>query len=164
MPAHAHAVAAGLLARAGDLAGARMTLDVMLDLDTWRQDRSYLWSVFVGHMATAAVALQDLEVCETLVAELEPVASSCAVNGAVVAFGGSNALRVGTLLAALGRVNDVRGHLMLALGVHERLGGRSLCRAGAAPRIRRQLPEAGGPAGRGAGVQRDPRSAGGTAH
>jgi hypothetical protein len=116
IPAHAHAVAAGLLARAGDLAGARLTLDVVLDLDTWRQDRSYLWSVFVGHMATAAVALQDHEVCETLVAELEPVASSCAVNGAVVAFGGSNALRVGTLLAALGRVNDARGHLTCLLG------------------------------------------------
>jgi len=114
IPAHAHAVAAGLHARAGDLAGARLTLDVVLDLDTWRQDRSYLWSVFVGHMATAAVVLQDPEVCETLVAEL--VARSCAVNGAVVAFGGSNALRVGTLLAALGRVNDARGHLTCLLG------------------------------------------------
>ena len=51
VPSHAHAVAAGFLARAGDpddLDAARRALDTVVALDTWRADRSYLWSVFVG--------------------------------------------------------------------------------------------------------------------
>ncbi len=58
-PAHAHAVAAGFYARAGDLETARRELDTVLALDDWRADRSYLWSVFIGEMAAAAIALQD---------------------------------------------------------------------------------------------------------
>ena len=42
-------------------------------LGTWRDDRSYLWSVFVGGMATAAVAPGRPRVCAELLAELEPV-------------------------------------------------------------------------------------------
>ena len=57
-PAHAHAVAAGFSARAGDLDTARRELDTVLALPDWRTDRSYLWSVFVGEMATAAIALR----------------------------------------------------------------------------------------------------------
>ena len=47
-PAHAHAVAAGFLARAGDREGARASWTRCCCLEDWRADRSYLWSVFVG--------------------------------------------------------------------------------------------------------------------
>jgi hypothetical protein len=125
VPAHAHAVAAGFLALAGgldDLAGARAALDTVLALDTWREDRSYLWSVFVGEMATAAVALGDRDACAALLAELAPVADSCGVNGALVCFMGSNAHWAGMLAAALGRPADARRWLGRALDVHRRLG------------------------------------------
>ena len=49
-PAHAHAVAAGFHARAGDLDAARRELDTVLALDDWRTDRSYLWSIFIGEL------------------------------------------------------------------------------------------------------------------
>jgi hypothetical protein len=125
VPSHAYAVAAGLLAMAGepaDLEAARRALDTVLALDDWRGDRSYLWSVFVGGMATAAVRLGDAEVCGQLLAELEPVAGSCGVNGALVCFAGSNAHWAGILAGALGRPADARRLLAHALTVHRRLG------------------------------------------
>jgi hypothetical protein len=125
VPSHAHAVAAGLLAMAGepaDLDAARRALDTVIALDVWRGDRSYLWSVFVGGMATAAVRLGDREVCTQLLAELEPVAGSCGVNGALVCFAGSNAHWAGMLAGALGRPEDARRLLTSALTVHRRLG------------------------------------------
>ncbi|PZS31536.1 MAG: hypothetical protein DLM61_08380 [Pseudonocardiales bacterium] len=75
VPSHAHAVAAGFFALAGepdDLAAARRALDTVVALGTWRDDRSYLWSVFIGGMTTAAVRLGDRAVCGELLAELEP--------------------------------------------------------------------------------------------
>jgi hypothetical protein len=87
-PAHAHAVAAGFYARAGDLEDARRELDTVLALQDWRSDRSYLWSVFIGEMATAAIALQDRMLCQRLIEELLPVADTCAVNAAFVCFMG----------------------------------------------------------------------------
>ncbi len=125
VPSHAHAVAAGLLAMAGeqaDLDAARRALDTVVALDAWRRDRSYLWSVFVGGMATAAVRLDDAELCAQLLAELEPVAGSCGVNGALVCFAGSNAHWAGMLAGALGRPEDARRLLTGALAVHRRLG------------------------------------------
>lgn len=125
VPSHAYAVAAGLLAMAGepaDLEAARRALDTVVALDAWRGDRSYLWSVFVGGMATAAVRLGDAEVCGRLLVELEPVAGSCGVNGALVCFAGSNAHWAGILAAALGRPDDARRSLTRALAVHRRLG------------------------------------------
>ena len=83
--AHAHAVAAGFYARAGDLDAARRELNTVLALDDWRADRSYLWSVFIGEMATAAIALRDRPLCQRLLDDLLPVADTCAVNGALVA-------------------------------------------------------------------------------
>jgi hypothetical protein len=91
-------------------------------LDTWRADRSYLWSVFVGEMTTSAVRLGDLTVCAQLLAELEPVADSCGVNGALVCFMGSNAHWAGILAGALGRPDGARRLLRQALDVHRRLG------------------------------------------
>jgi hypothetical protein len=55
-PVHAHAVAAGFLARAGDLKGARRHVSTVLELGSWRADRSYLSSVFVGNLTVAAIA------------------------------------------------------------------------------------------------------------
>ena len=125
VPSHAHAVAAGFLALAGepdDLAAARRALDTVLALDTWRSDRSYLWSVFVGGMTTAAVRLRDGAICADLLAELEPMTDACGVNGALVCFMGSNAHWAGMLAAALGRPEDARRWLAQALAVHQRLG------------------------------------------
>lgn len=125
VPSHAHAVAAGFLALAGepdDLAAARRALDTVVALGTWRDDRSYLWSVFIGGMTTAAVRLGDQTVCRELLAELEPVTGACGVNGALVCFMGSNAHWAGLLAGALGRIDDSRRWLEQALGVHQRLG------------------------------------------
>jgi hypothetical protein len=125
IPSHAHAVAAGLLALAGepdDLDAARRALDTVTALDTWRDDRSYLWSLFVGGMATAAVRLGDQPLCAQLLGELEPVADSCGVGGALVCFMGSNAHWAGITAAALGRTEQARRWLGRALAVHRRLG------------------------------------------
>ncbi|MDD7942941.1 AAA family ATPase [Actinomycetospora lutea] len=128
VPSHAHAVAAGFLALSGepdDLDGARRHLDIVLALDTWRDDRSYLWPVFVGGMTTAAVRLDNRAVCAQLLAELEPVTDECGVNGALVCFMGSNAHWAGLLAAALGRRADAERWLRQALNVHRRLGARA---------------------------------------
>lgn len=125
VPSHAYAVAAGFLALTGDpgdLPAARRALDTVVALDAWRADRSYLWSVFVGEMTTAAVRLGDREVCAQLLAELEPVTDACGVNGALVCFTASNAHWAGLLAAALDRPDDARRLLHQALDVHRRLG------------------------------------------
>ncbi|HSK97446.1 MAG TPA: hypothetical protein VK891_12580, partial [Euzebyales bacterium] len=101
-PVHAHAVAAGFCARAGALDDARRHVAVVLDLGAWRADRSYLWSMLVRELAYAAMALDDRELCRQLFDDLRPLASSCGVNGAVVAFAGSHAHAAGLLAAALG--------------------------------------------------------------
>jgi AAA ATPase domain len=125
VPAHAHAVAAGFLARAGDVDRARHELDVVLSLDDWRTERSYLWSVFVGELVEAAVAVADRALCEQLLIDLMPVADSCAVNGALVCFMGAHAHRVGQLHAALGRSDAARDWLRRALDTHVTLGARA---------------------------------------
>ena len=122
--AHAHAVAAGFRARAGDLAGARRELETVLALD-WRTDRSYLWSVFVGELTAAAVALDDRPLCQQLLDELLPVADTGAVNGALVCYMGSHGHRVGQLYAALGDVDRARHWFGHALAVHRRLGAHA---------------------------------------
>jgi hypothetical protein len=125
VPSHAHAVAAGFLSLAGepdDLAAARRALDTVVALGTWRDDRSYLWSVFIGGMTTAAVRLGDRALCAELLAELEPMTGACGVNGALVCFMGSNAHWAGLLAGALGRTADARRWLEQALTVHQRLG------------------------------------------
>ena len=138
-PVHAHAVAAGFLARAGDLEAARHHVATVSDLGTWRADRSYLWSVFVRELAVAAIALDDRALCEELLADVAPLASTCGVNGAVVAFAGSHAHTAGSLAMHLG--DEDSGLLEDARAVYRRLGARSLLaeldrRAGAATGIR----------------------------
>lgn len=119
-PVHAHAVAAGFSARAGDLGGARRHVALVIDLGTWRADRSYLWSTFVRELAVAAIALGDVSLCEELLADLIPMGASCGVNGAVVAFAGSHAHTAGLLTSALGR--DGRALLDQAGVTYDRLG------------------------------------------
>ncbi len=121
-PAHAHAVAAGFLARAGDLQHARDELDIALDLPDLLTDRSYLWSVFVGELVAAAVALRDRALCERLLDELSPVGDTCAVNAAAVCFAGAHAQRIGELHLALGDPAAARDRLEQALRIHRGLG------------------------------------------
>jgi hypothetical protein len=121
-PAHAHAVAAGFAARAGDLDTARREVDTVLALDDWRTERSYLWSVFVGELATAAIALADGPLCQMLLDDLLPLGETCAVNGALVCFMGSHAHRIGLLYAAAKQLAPARQWLDVALRAHRRLG------------------------------------------
>ena len=124
-PAHAHAVAAGFLARAGDLDGARRELDIVAALPEAAQDRSYLWSVYVGELVVAAIALHDHPLCSQLLEHLLPYAHTCAVNGALVSFAGAHAHRVGLLQAELGRADEARTWLDEARRVHATLGARA---------------------------------------
>jgi hypothetical protein len=121
-PAHAHAVAAGFYARAGDLRAARRERDTVLELPDWRADRSYLWSIFAGELTTAAIALDDRPLCELLLADLLPLADTCAVNGALVCFMGGHAHRVGLLYAALSDRRQASHWLTRASETHRRLG------------------------------------------
>ena len=121
-PAHGHAIAAGFSARAGDLDAARRELDIVLALEDWHTDRSYLWSIFIGEMATAAIALHDNLLCQRLLEDLLPFADTCAVNGAMVCFMGAHAHRIGLLHTALGHAEPAHHWLSRALQMHQRLG------------------------------------------
>ncbi len=125
VPSHAHAVAAGLCAEGGDLDAARRHLDTVLELDAWREDRSYLWSVFVGGLTAAAARLGEVELSEMLLAELAPLADACGVNGAVVCFMGSHAHWAGVAAASVGRTEEATALLLRAVEVHQRLGARA---------------------------------------
>ena len=136
-PVHAHAVAAGFLARAGDLDGAARHVATVVDLGTWRADRSYLWSVFVRELAVAAIALDDRALCGQLLDDLTPLASTCGVNGAVVAFAGSHAHTAALLADALGVGGD--DLLREATETYARLGARGWLAEGRSERsLRRQ--------------------------
>jgi hypothetical protein len=121
-PVHAHAVAAGFLARAGDLDAARHHVAAVVDLGTWRADRSYLWSVLVRELAHAAVALHERNLCAQLLEDLDPLTGSCGVNGAVVAFAGSHAHTAGLLAAALDEPERCQRLLEQASATYRRLG------------------------------------------
>ena len=128
VPAHAHAVAAGLLARAGepdDLDAARRALDTATATGAWREDRSYLWSLFVGGMATAAVRLGDRTLCTQLLTELQPLTGTCGVGGSLVCFVGSNAHWAGIAAGTLDRMEHAHRWLTAALTVHRQLGART---------------------------------------
>ena len=125
IPSHANAVAAGLFAQAGDVKAARRALDTVLELGTWREDHSYLWSVFVGGLAVAARTLGDPHLSGQLLDDIMPVAGACGVNGAVVCFAGSLAHPAGVVAASLGRRDHARELLLTALAAHERLGARA---------------------------------------
>ncbi len=147
-PVHAHAVAAGFTARAGDLDAARHHVAAVADLGSWRADRSYLWSVFVRELAYAAAALGDRALCAELAAEVRPLGASCGVNGAVVAFVGCHAHTAGLLAAALDDTAAARALLADACAVYERLGAAKLGQA------RADLAALGDGGGAGAALRR----------
>ncbi len=121
-PVHAHAVAAGFCARAGALDEAGRHVAAVADLGGWRADDSYLRSVFVRELARAAIALEDRALCAELLEYVRPLAGSCAVNGAMVAFAGSHAQTAGLLAAALGEVEAAGALLGRAEETYRRLG------------------------------------------
>jgi tetratricopeptide (TPR) repeat protein len=124
-PVHAHAVAAGFSARAGDLDAARQHVAVVIDLGSWRADRSYLWSVFVRELAHAAIALDDHGLSAQLLEDLLPLAASCGVNGAVVAFSGSHAHTAGLLAASVGEHESSQHLLERAEAIYTRIGAHT---------------------------------------
>jgi hypothetical protein len=121
-PVHAHAVAAGFTARAGDLDRARHHVAAVLDLGTWRADRSYLWSVLVREFAVAAVHLDDRDLATELFEDLRPLADTCGVNGAVVAFAGSHSHTAGLLATVIGQPESAQLLLERAASTYRRLG------------------------------------------
>lgn len=142
-PVHAHAVAAGFCARAGAADQAAHHVAVVRRLGGWQADRSYLWSVLVRELAAAAIALEDEALCAQLLEELRPLAGTCGVNGAVVAFAGAHAETAGRLAAALGQGAAAEELLADALRTCTELGVASLHDPGAAPasaRLHRRGP------------------------
>ncbi len=105
-PILANALAAGFLARAGELVGAGRHLAIVVDLGTWIEDRSYAWTGLVRELSVAAIALGDNEICSQLLADVLPIADSCGGNGAIVSFAGSHAHTAGLLSAALGHASS----------------------------------------------------------
>ena len=129
-PVHAHSVAAGALAAAGDLDSAARELATVADSGGWRSEGSYLRSVLVAHLAEAAVALDDLQLCRELLAEVEPLTGHCGVNGAVVAFAGPFDHTAGTLSAAVGDQDRASFLLQRSVDTSRRLGAVDWVRAG----------------------------------
>lgn len=120
-PIHAHMVAAGFTARSGDVQRARHHAAIVADLGTWRADRSYMSSVGVRELAVAAIALDDQALCADLLADLAPLAETCAVNGAVVAFAGSHGHVAGLLASHLARPS-AQSFFAAATAAYERIG------------------------------------------
>ena len=137
-PVHAHAVAAGFLARAGKVDAARRHVGTVVDLGTWRADRSYLWSVFVRELAVAAIALDDRDLCRLLFDELTALTSTCGVNGAVVAFAGSHAHTAALLAGALG--SDAARLWQDTVDTYSRLGAAGWLAEATARRTPRRPP------------------------
>jgi len=122
VPVHAHGVAAGFAARAGDLDAARHHLAVVQEHGSWQTDRSYLWSVYVRELAVAAIALQDDKTCTELLEDVLPLVGTCGVNGAAVAFAGCHSHTASLLLGRLGQTAESERLLAEAAQVHARLG------------------------------------------
>jgi DNA-binding CsgD family transcriptional regulator len=138
-PVHAHAIAAGFCARAGELDAARHHATIVADLGSWRADRYYFWSVGVRELAMAAIALDDRTTCEELLGDLAPIAATCGVNGAVVAFAGSHGHVAGLLASHLGLAADA--FLADAAAAYERLGAHAfLADLGERAQVRPELP------------------------
>ena len=129
-PVLAHAVAAGALAKAGDLEGAKDEVAKVDGSGGWQSEGSYLRSVLVGHLAEAGVALGDRELCVRLLADIEDITDACGVNGAVVAFAGPFAHSAGILASALGDQETARSMLHQSIESSRRLGAAVWVRQG----------------------------------
>ncbi len=129
-PVLAHAVAAGALARAGDLEGAEDEVAKVKASGGWQSEGSYLRSVLVGHLAEASVALGNRELCVHLLTDIEAITNACGVNGAVVAFAGPFAHTAGILASALGDQETARTMLHQSIETSRRLGAAVWVRQG----------------------------------
>ena len=121
-PVVAHAVAAGALAKAGDLEGAEREVRKVNASGGWQIEGSYLRSVLVGHLAEASVALGHRELCARLLADIEDITDACGVNGAVVAFAGPFAHSAGILSSAIGDHESARSMLRQSILTSRSLG------------------------------------------
>lgn len=121
-PVLAHAVAAGAYAAAGDLDAAERSVAVAVAAGGWRSEGSYLRSVLVVHLAEAAIALGDTDLCRELLTDIDHLTDSCGVNGAVVAFVGPFAHTAGILAGALGDHDLADTLLRRSIATARRLG------------------------------------------
>ncbi|HZJ27929.1 MAG TPA: AAA family ATPase [Acidimicrobiia bacterium] len=131
-PVLAHAVAAGASANAGDLEAAAREVATVAESGGWHSEGSYLRSVLVAHLAEAATALGDTELCRELLADIEHLTDSCGVNGAVVAFAGPFAHTAGILAGALGDHDYANTMLRQSIDIGRRLGANVWVRQGEA--------------------------------
>lgn len=128
----AHSVAAGAYAASGDLQAAAREIEVVAEAGGWQSEGSYLRSVLVTHLAEAATAVGDLELCQALLADISPLLDSCGVNGAVVAFAGPFAHTAGILAGALGDHETAHQMLQQSIDTAQRLGAAVWVRQGEA--------------------------------
>jgi len=129
-PVLAHAVAAGAYAAAGDLDDARREVAFVAAAGGWQSEGSYLRSVLVGHLAEAAAVLGDLPLCQALFEEIVPLAGSCGVNGAVVAFAGPFAYPAGILAATLGQTERAVSLIEESIATASELGASGWVKRG----------------------------------
>lgn len=123
-PVLAHSVAAGALALAGDLDGCAAEVETVAALGGIDREHSYLRSVLVTHLADAAIALEDTDLCRSLYGHVSVLSHGCGVNGAVVAFAGPFAHTAGVLAAALGETDTSIELLGTSVAIAHRLGAR----------------------------------------
>ncbi len=121
-PVLAHAVAAGACAAAGALDATARHIAVVEESGGWRSESSYLRSVLVAHLAEAAAALGDVELCQDLLTDIEHLVDSCGVNGALVAFAGPFAHTAGVLTAALDDLPRAAALIDQSIDIADRLG------------------------------------------
>lgn len=133
-PLLAHAVAAGAYAAAGAHDASARHVGVVEESGGWRSEGSYLRSVLVAHLAEAAVALGDTDLCNKLLADVEHLTDSCGVNGALVAFAGPFAHTAGILAAALGDVRRADALIDQSVDIADQLGAMVWLRNGTTAR------------------------------
>lgn len=121
-PVLAHGVAAGAYAAAGDLEAADRAVAMVAACGGWHSEGSYLRSVLVAHLAEAATAVGDTELCRELLTDIEHLTDSCGVNGAVVAFAGPFAHTAGILAGKLGDQQTADVLLCQSIATARRLG------------------------------------------
>ncbi len=131
-PVLAHSVAAGAWAAAGDLDAAGREIATVAEAGGWQSDGSYLRSVLITHLAQAATAVGDAQLCEALLVDIAPLAGTCGVNGAVVAFAGPFAHTAGILAGALGDDEAAQRMLQSSIETARRLGAAVWTDAGEA--------------------------------
>lgn len=142
-PVLAHAVAAGALAAAGDLEAAQREVAAVARAGWWRTEDSYLRSVLVAELAGAVTALHDTEACAQLLDHVLPLAESCGVNGALVAFAGPFAHTASVLAAELGDLELAESLRARSIATAHRLGASAWVRPAEPGGVSASLSRAG---------------------